>query len=173
MINAGLVGVLAIGLITGMVKGLVRQVIELVGIVASFFVAILFSGWLAAILQDQVGMPYSPSLVVAFLLIAIGGMVGFHFIALAVQKIIHMTFLGWVDRVCGMAVGLIVAMLVTSLLIGAALELPLPYDVRSEIANAEVSLFLRPIAPWLFDAVFNHGSDGLAFDKIFKGGKPI
>lgn len=173
IVNASLVGVLAIGLIAGMVKGLVRQVIELVGVVASFFVAILFSGWLATILLEHVSIPYSASLVVAFLLISIGGMVGFHFIALAVQRIVHMTFLGWVDRFCGAMVGVILAMLIASLIIGAVLELPIAHDLKSDIATAEVSLFVRPMAPWLFDAVFNHGGDGIAFDKIFKGGGPI
>ena len=171
--NAILIGVLAIGTISGLVKGLVRQVIELAGVVGSFFIAILFAGWVADILQRHLEIPYSPALVIGFLIIFIGGMVAFHFLAVSVRKVVHMTFLGWVDRFCGAALGLIVALIVTSLLVSAVLELPIDGGVRSEIEGAEVSLFVRPIAPWLFDIVFSHGSKGVDFDEIFRRGGPV
>ena len=168
--NAVLVGILAIGTISGLVKGLVRQVIELMGVVGSFFIAILFSGWAATILQEHLEIPYSPALVVGFIIIFVGGMVAFHFVAISIRKIVHMTFLGWVDRFCGAALGLIVALIITSLLVSAVLELPVKGDARREIEGAEMSLFVRPIAPWLFDMVFDHGSGGIDFERIFRRG---
>jgi membrane protein required for colicin V production len=172
VVNIVLVSVLAIGLIAGLIKGLIRQVIELLGIVASFFIAVLFAGWLAKILQDHVSLPYSPSVVVAFGVLFIAGIIAFHFLAVSIQKLIHMTFLGWVDRLCGGALGLIVGMIIASLLVTLVLELPVSKTVRRPVENAEVALFVRPIAPKLFNFVFSL-SDDYDFQSVFKRGGPI
>jgi uncharacterized membrane protein required for colicin V production len=141
--------------------------------VASFFVAVLFAGWLAAILQEHTALPYSPSLVVSALAIFIGGIVGFHFLAMSIRKLVHLTFLGWVDRMCGGILGLIIGMIVGSLLVWAALELPVSRQVRRAVEDSSVSMFVQPIAPWLFDVVFEHGDKGIDFHSIFKRSNPI
>lgn len=173
IVNVILLSILAVGTIAGLTKGLVRQVIELIGIVGSFFIAVLFAGWLAAILQEYVSLPYSPSLVIAALAIFIAGVIGFHFLAISIRKLVHLTFLGWVDRLCGGILGLIMGMIVTSLLVWAALELPVSKDVRRAVENSTVSMFVQPIAPWVFDVVFSHGDRGIDFHSIFKRGGPI
>jgi membrane protein required for colicin V production len=170
IINAVLLAILMVGTIAGLVKGLIHKVVELVGVVASFFIAILFAGLLANALERHVSLPYSPSLVIAFLALFIGGMIGFHFLALSIQKLIRMTFLGWVDRLCGAMLGLIIGMVVTSLLITVTLELPVSREVRVNVERSSVSMFVRPIAPWLFNFVFSHGERGVDFNAIFKRG---
>ncbi|MDH3197950.1 MAG: CvpA family protein, partial [Candidatus Krumholzibacteria bacterium] len=172
-IDAVLIGLLAVGTIAGLVRGLVRQVIELAGIVGALIVAVLFAAGLATVMHEHLSFPYSPGLVVAFLAIFLGCMIAIQFVAASIQKLVRMTFLGWVDRFCGAALGLIVGMIVGSLLVTVALELPIPDDTRREIESSEVCIFLRPIAPWIFDTVFNHGENGLAYERIFKRGGPI
>ncbi len=173
VVNMVLIAILAIGAITGLVKGLIRQVIELVGIVGSFFIAVLFAGWLAAVLQTNTSIPYSPALVISFVVLFIASMVAFHFLAISLQKLIRMTFLGWIDRLCGAMLGLIVGFIVTSLLVSLVLELPVPRDVRHAVEISEVSMYVRPIAPWLFDIVFSHGENGIDYLEIFKRGGPV
>jgi len=173
VVDAILIGVLLIGVIAGLVKGLVRQVTELIGVVVSFFVAMIFAGWLASLLQEHVGMPYSPSLVIGFLAIFVCGLIVFHYVALAVQKVVRMAFLGWLDRLCGAMVGLIVAMLVGSMLIAVTLELPIGKEVRRGVETSQLSLYLRPMAPWLFDTVLQFGPGDLSHERIFKRGGPI
>jgi membrane protein required for colicin V production len=173
IVNVAILAILAVGTIAGLTKGLIRQVVELVGIIGSFMIAVLFAGWLAAILQERFSVPYSPSLVVAFVAIFIAGMVAFHFVAISLRKLIHMTFLGWVDRMCGGILGLIIGMIVSSLLVSVVLELPVSKNVRRAVERSEVSIFVRPIAPWLFDFVFAHGQRGVDYRSIFKRGGPI
>jgi len=168
-----LLGLLAIGSVVGLFKGLIRQVVELAGMVVSFLLATLFAGWLANALARHTSLPYSPSLVIAFLLVFIAGMVAFHFLAAWIQKLVQMTFLGWFDRLCGALLGLIVGLIVTSLLLSVALELPLPREVHLSMERSSVALFVRPIAPWLFDAVFSHGERGIDYDAIFKRGGTV
>jgi len=173
LVNIVLVSILAIGTVAGLVKGLVRQAIELIGIVGSFFIAILFAGWLAEILQKHVSIPYSASLVIAALAIFVAGIIGFHFLAVSMRKLVHMTFLGWVDRLCGGILGLIIGMIITSLFVSIILELPVSDDVRRAVEQSTVSMFVRPIAPWIFDVVFAHGEHGIDYESIFKRGGPI
>ena len=136
-------------------------------------VAMIFASWLANILQQHIAMPYSPSLVIAFLLILVLGLIIFHYVALAVQKVIRMAFLGWLDRLCGAMVGVIVAMLIGSMLIAVTLELPIGRDVRKGIAASNLSLYLRPMAPWLFDTVLEFVPGEITHARIFKRGGPI
>lgn len=173
VVDVILIGVLAIGIIAGLVKGLIRQVIELLGTVVSFFVAMIFSSWLANILQQHIGMPYSPALVIAFLLILVLGLIVFHYVALAVQKVIRMAFLGWLDRFCGAMVGVMFAMLVASMLIAVTLELPIGRDVRRGVETSDMSLYLRPVAPWLFDTVLEFVPGDITHARIFRRGGPI
>jgi len=172
-INAVLLGILAVGTIAGLVKGLVRQVLELAGIVGALIVAVLFAAGLATVLHEYLSFPYSPGLVIAFLIIFLACMIAVQLVAASIQKLVRMTFLGWVDRFCGAALGLIVGMIVGSLLVTIALELPIPAQTRQDIERSEMCIFLRPIAPWIFDAIFNHGENGLAYERIFKRGGPI
>ena len=173
IVNIVLLVILAIAAIVGFSKGLIRQVLALVGLVASFFIAILLAGGLANVLSTHTGLPYSPSLVVAFIVIFIGGMIGFHFVAVILQKLVHMVFLGWVDRLCGAALGLIVGMMVASLAVIVCLELPVSGDVRRSVEDSEVGMFVRPVAPKIFNMVFSHGEHGIDFESIFKRGGAI
>ena len=84
-----------------------------------------------------------------------------------------MTFLGWVDRLCGGMLGLIVGLVISSLLVTLVLELPVSKTVRKPVENADVAVFVRPIAPELFDFVFSHTKDDFDFRSVFKRGGPI
>jgi len=170
LVNIALLAIMAVGTVAGLVKGLVRQAIELIGLVGSFFIAVLFAGWLAAILQEHVSIPYSPSLVVAFVAIFVAGLIAFHFLAISIRKLVHMTFLGWVDRLCGGILGLIIGMIISSALVCVVLELPVSKDVRRSVEDSTVSMFVQPMAPWIFDTVFSHGEQGVDFESIFKRG---
>ena len=173
VVNIVLVSIIAIGAVSGLVKGLIRQVIELIGIVGSLFIAVLFAGMLATVLEDKTSIPYSPALVISFAVLFVAGMVAFHFLAITLQKLVRMTFLGWVDRLCGAMLGLIVGIIVSSLLVAVVMELPAPRNLQRAVGRADVSLFVRPVAPWLFDVVFSHGRHGIDFESIFRRGGPI
>jgi hypothetical protein len=68
---------------------------------------------------------------------------------------------------------LIIGMIVSSLLVWAALELPVSREVRRAVENSTVSMFVQPIAPWIFDVVFSHGDRGIDFHSIFRRAGPV
>jgi uncharacterized membrane protein required for colicin V production len=154
-------GVLAVGAIVGGTKGLARQVIELLGLLVSFFVAAVVASWVAAFLSDHTSMPHAATLVVGFLAVFIGGLVAFHFVAISAQRVIHTTLFGWVDRACGAGLGLVAALLVASVLANVLIELPISADFERSLEESSVVAFVQPIAGWLFDLVTPR--DGGAF----------
>jgi len=153
-------GLIAIGAIAGGIKGLARQVIELVGLVVSFLVAAVVSTWLAALLHEHASFPHAPALVIAFVAVFMTGLVAFHFVAIAIQKLIHTSLLGWLDRACGAALGLIAATLVASILATIAIDMPLPDKLRASLDGSAVVNFVQPIAGWLFDIAIPHHARG-------------
>ncbi len=154
IISIVLVGIIAFVAIAGGIKGFARQVIELVGLVVSFFVAAVVASWLAALLADHTAVPHAPALVMAFLAVFVGGLIAFHFVAISAQRLIHTTLFGWVDHACGAMIGLVAGLLVASVLTSATLELPVSARVRAGVDESAVGAFVQPIAGWMFRAVF-------------------
>ncbi|HEX5133077.1 MAG TPA: CvpA family protein [Candidatus Krumholzibacteria bacterium] len=173
VINIVLLGILAIGAITGGIKGFSRQVIELVGLVVSFFVAAVIATWLAEQLSSHMSMPHAPALVIAFLAVFVGGLVAFHFVAISAQRMIHMSLLGWLDRLGGAVVGLLAAVLVASVITTVVFELPISDDFRAGLEQSSVCAFVHPIAGWLFDAVFPRDRGSIAVDAMASAAMPV
>ena len=173
IVDIVLAGVLVIGAGVGLARGLIRQVLTLVGLVVSFLAAILLAGWLTAFITGITSMPYSPALVVSFLLLFTGGLLAFQTLTIGLQKLVKLMLLGWVDRLGGGLLGLIVAMLVSSVGISFFLELPVSAKARRAVEASPVSMFLRPVAPALFDMVFSHGRRGIDYESILKRGGSV
>lgn len=162
IINIVLLGIIAVGAIAGGIKGFARQVIELFGLVVSFFVAAVVGSWVAAFLANHTSIPHAPALVMSFLAVFIGGLIAFHFVAISTQRLIRTTLFGWVDRACGAMIGLLAATLVASVLTSVVLELPVSRRVRASVENSSVSMFVQPIAGWLFRSLLPREPSRLA-----------
>ncbi len=168
IVNGILIAILAVATITGFVKGFFAQVLELAGMVASSVLAELMGWGLAGFLHTRWGVPYSPALVISFLVIVVVGIVASHLIAKVVRQAIHMTILSWVDRFTGAVLGLILGMVVASLLISVSLEMPIPKPLRANVERSSVSLFLRPVAGQIFNIIASHGPKGIRYEDIFR-----
>jgi len=167
IVNIVLVGILAVGAITGAIKGFTRQIIELIGLVVSFFVGAVLASWLAALMGEHTSIPRAPAMVIAFLAVFVGGMVAFHFVAIAAQRVVRTTFFGWVDRLCGAMTGLLFSLFVASILVSVALELQMSERVRASVEDSSVGMFVQPIAGWVFNAMFSReaGVDAMAWSR--------
>ena len=172
VVNIVLVGIIAIGMFAGGIKGFARQIIELVGLVVSFFVAAVVASWVASILADHTQIPHAPALVMGFLAVFVVGLIAFHFVAIATQRLIRTTLFGWVDRACGAMIGLLAAMIVASVLTSVALELPVSDRVHSSVARSSVAAFVQPIAGWLIHRMFPRDPGRLATEAAARADTP-
>lgn len=173
MTNAGLVSialaiVVLIGVVMGYRRGFVRQVLELAGLLGALLLGIFFASFAATFMAGKLNIPYTPALVVSFLVVFLVALLLFRFIAVAMQRVIGWTMLGWVDRLTGSLLGLLVGMIVASVLIWFVLAMPLPAVVRSGIERSQMSIFLQPVAPRIFNLVFDHGPGRINFERVFE-----
>ncbi|UCH82922.1 MAG: CvpA family protein, partial [Candidatus Latescibacterota bacterium] len=110
--NMVLIGILFVGAAVGFAKGFLEQAIELLGVVGSFVLAVLFGGFVARMLEARLDIAYSPALIVSSIILFFTGLVVTHLIAKTVGRAVKMTLLGWVDRLSGALLGLIMAMII-------------------------------------------------------------
>jgi len=171
--NVVLVGILLIGGAIGFAKGFLEQALEFFGVVVSFVVAVLLGGVLANFAVSQFSLPYSPTLVVVSIVLFFAGLVITNLLSKAIGRVVKMTLLGWVDRLAGAILGLVIAMILSSLLITLTLELPFPRALQKDVQRSSVSLFLRPIAGDIFNFLVAHGPRAIHFEEIFKEGDKI
>ncbi len=164
-----LIGIIVlVFLVSGIKKGLIRQVLEVIGIIAAFIGAFYLAHRLAAYLEPRIGGSYQISLVVAALVIFIGVIIGFHFAGVAIRKILKMTVLGSFDSVMGGVLGAVKGVLISSLLLILLFALPLPGGMKNEMRKDPLIANVRPVLPVLFDAVFSIGSEDLRFSEILR-----
>lgn len=173
VINLVLFGVLVVGAFIGYAKGLLQQAIELLGIVAAFIVATMLAGRVADYLETRLDSSYSLALVVSFVILVGIGIVASHFIAVGAGRVIKMTILGFVDRLSGALLGLLMAMIVSSLLITVTLELPFPKPFHRRVASSSMGLFLRPVAGQVFNWLTARAPGDIRFEDFFRRGKTV
>ena len=123
-----LLTLLAIALIRGIMRGAIRQVASLVGIVAGFVVAgHLYLRLLPVIKRFLPPVPYSE--VISYLLIFAATWVIIILLSLLLARLSRIILMGWADRLLGGALGLLKGTVAVVVLV-AALTLFLPGKSR-------------------------------------------
>jgi len=102
--------------VVGMLKGLVRILIGVGGLVAAFTVAARYHAGLAERLSGW-DINEEALRLVAYLLIFVGVMLAGGLIAFLTGKLIRAAMLGWADRLGGAALGLVAALLAAALVV--------------------------------------------------------
>jgi membrane protein required for colicin V production len=158
VVDAIIVVILLIFLISGIRRGLIRQVLQIVGIVAAFIGAFYLAHYLARHLGARFDVEYRTAMV-------------------ALQKLVHITPLGSLDRIGGAVFGLIKGALILSLICIIALSLPLPADVKDDLARDPLVAAIYPILPVLFNLIVSHAPAALTFtssvDRVVRDGALI
>lgn len=111
-----LVGVILIyGLVRGLFRGLVKEVASIIGVLGAFLAAYSFYGTLGGYLSGVVSSPAYRHLL-AFLVIFCAVVVLVNVLAIVIQYLLKIVFLGWLDRLGGVVFGFIKAALIVSVL---------------------------------------------------------
>ncbi len=111
-------------IILGLKRGFVEEAIRLGGIVIAFFAGLGFYKQLAVHLTF---LKLSGSIVsvISFLLIFLVSLLVIILLGMLIRKIIHLTVLGWVDRICGGIVGFFKAFFLVWIVIISIASLPI------------------------------------------------
>jgi membrane protein required for colicin V production len=99
-----ILGVLGVAVISGMMRGAVRTIFSLAGVVVGFLVASRESGAVGMVLARWV--PENVAAAIGFVLVFLGVAVAFSLVAWLLRRILEGLWLGWADRMLGAGLGL-------------------------------------------------------------------
>lgn len=147
-------GVSVASVIWGAWRGLVREVISILGWVIAFLAANLFAGPLGEVMPQAIPTP-ELRLVAAFVAIFIGSLVATTLVGLLLSKAVHAVGLAGLDRVLGALFGVARAALIVlaATLLAGLSNLPHQEAWRDSLVGgplAQAALALKPLLPQTF-----------------------
>ena len=115
-LDMGIVSILGFCLIRGIFRGMIREASGIIGVCAGFYAAYTYYDLVAVQLQPWLKNPDHARLL-AFLVLFLGIFVAVSLLGVVIRKLLHIVFLGWVDRLTGAAFGLFKGILVVSVIL--------------------------------------------------------
>jgi membrane protein required for colicin V production len=168
-IDAIIVVILILSLVMGFINGLVKEVASLAALILGIWGAIKFSSFTAEKLYDYFDMTGKYVGIIAFLITFGIIVVVIHFIGILADKIVNAASLGFVNRLLGIAFGLLKSVLIMSVFFSIlnAIDARKPFLPKATI---EKSIFYNPIsdiAPIIFP-IIGEGGFNRSFDRFKK-----
>ncbi|MBD3344260.1 MAG: hypothetical protein GF401_04270 [Chitinivibrionales bacterium] len=158
----------ALFIIVGIKRGLIGEAFRLIALIAGFAVAV--TGY-RTLFPHLTFIPLSDStkLVISFLLLFFATVILVLGTGWLIRKIVRLTVLGWVDRLCGGCIGLIKAFIIAWIFVLSAVSSPFPW-VEDKLGDSIVFSYLSKFPPHL--SVPYMESTKKSFEKII-GSQPL
>jgi membrane protein required for colicin V production len=161
----------AVFVVIGIKRGLIGEVVRFAAVAAGIAAALMFYRQL----YQQLPLPFSDSarLVIAFVALFLAAVIAVIAIGWAVQKVIRLTVLGWVDRAGGAALGALKVAAIAWVFVRSVETSPFPgykNNLRRSFAYSTLAALPPKLAvPYLLKAAgpSRHNVDKVPFtDKI-------
>ena len=145
--------VLALSLLLGALRGLMREMVSLAGWIAAFVLATAFSGIVALQMPESLGPLLSGLL--GFLLIFIGVLLVSGVVSLVLSLLVRAVGLGFLDRLLGAAFGVVRGVAITLLAVLLAGLTPLPREPfwRQAVLSGPFETVALALGPYLPEGV--------------------
>jgi len=148
--------------IEGLRHGVVRRVVEVVGLIAIFLFASTLAGALRPHLVGAIDLSPRAAFFTAWVIVLVGGVVLTRILARGVAKLFSFSIIGWLDKGGGFLLGTLFGCILVSCLMILVLALPVSGDLKAEMRDDPPSSFLLHLAP----AVYDTASDFWNGDKF-------
>ncbi len=139
--------------LAGIRRGLVAELLKIVGLVVAILIAIEFADLLAAKIAGVVNASQESLVVISFILIILGIMLLFRIAVELLQRILHYSMLGWVDRLGGAMFGAVKATIIVSLLLWGLLFLPMKQYTQDLQDNTATYSIILGVAPAIYNGL--------------------
>ena len=143
--------VCGLSMLWSLLRGFVREIVSIVGWVAGFVLAMIFTQTVSAMIPASLGPVLSG--LIAFISILLAAWVLAGFVGLLLAKLVQAAGLGWTDRLLGMVLGLVRGVVVVLVIVIMAGLTPLPREPfwRSAILSGPLETAVVAIKPMLPD----------------------
>ena len=152
--------------IVGLKGGLIRQILEVVGIVVAFLAAFYFAHALAAWIEGRASVDYWLALALSAAMIFTGIVLAVHFLGVSLQKLLKLTVLGIFDRLAGGLFGALKVVLMISLALSLMMVLPVPDKVKNQVRDDPVTGRIYPVLPVMYDMIASVIPGSASFEQI-------
>jgi membrane protein required for colicin V production len=161
--------ILGIAMIRGFVNGFVRELASLAALILGIWGAIKFSSFTAARLYDYFDMTGKYVGIIAFIITFLIIVVIIHFIGLLVDKLMKAVALGFINKLLGIAFGLLKSVLIMSVIFMVlnAIEQHRPFLPKEKIEGSMLYNPISDIAPAIFP-IIGEANFGQSFDRFKK-----
>lgn len=168
-IDLAIVVILILSMVMGFINGLVKEIASLAALILGIWGAIKFSSFTAAKIYDYFDLTGQYVGVIAFIITFILIVIIIHFIGIVADKIVNAVSLGLVNRILGIAFGLVKTVLILSVffVVLNVIDSKKPFLPKDKI---EGSVFFNPIAdiaPLIFP-IIGEGAFSHSFDRFKK-----
>ncbi|MBW1695821.1 MAG: CvpA family protein [Deltaproteobacteria bacterium] len=115
-LDIGIVVILGFCFARGLLRGFVKEVVSLIGILGGFYGACVYYVQVGKLLSRW--LSHSPYLnFVSFFMVFVGVFISISLLGALIRYLMDIVFLGWIDRILGAAVGTVKGILIVSLLL--------------------------------------------------------
>lgn len=168
-IDAVIVILLLLSVVTGFINGLIKELASLAALVLGIWGAIKFSSFTAGKLYDFFDMTGQYVGIIAFIITFLLIVIVIHFIGIIADRIIVNISLGFLNRLFGMVFGLVKAVLIMSVLFVVlnVIDSKNQFLPREKIEESYFYTPISDIAPALFP-VIGEGTFDHSFDRFIK-----
>ncbi len=134
-------------IILGIKRGFVEEVVRVLAVMCAFFgsLSLYRKG---AVYLEWVHLSGSVRSVISFLVIFLAILVAVTLIGILIKKIVHLTVLGWVDRLCGGVLGFVKVFFLVWIIVMAVSSLPIE-GLKRWFSPSKSYSFLMAISPVL------------------------
>jgi membrane protein required for colicin V production len=151
-LDYGVLCVVVASLIWGAWRGLVREIISILGWIIAFLAANLFAGPLGETMPESIPSP-ELRVLVAFLVVFVGALAVAALLGLVLSKFVHAIGLGGLDRTLGSLFGIArgALIVIAFALLAGLTALPQQPLWRDSVAGAPLAQAALAVKPWLPD----------------------
>jgi membrane protein required for colicin V production len=150
-------GVVGLSILLSVLRGFVREILALVGWVAAFFVAKIYTLQLAPLLPQSIPGE-SLRLLAAFLILFLTTLLVSSLLAIALAEVFRKIGMGWLDRLLGALFGLargVIIVGVVVMLCGLT-ALPREESWRNAMFSAPLEALVLTAMPWMPQGIAKH-----------------
>lgn len=144
--------IILIFIIVGLRKGLLAEVVGLVGVAAALVLAVRFGPEFGRLFAKRFHLPELLALFAGFAVVFGGVWMFFHFLKGTLEKVLSPVAIKWLDKIGGLLLGAVEGVIVASILIFLFSLTPLAPAVEQDIERSQLYHPTERMAPALFDA---------------------
>ena len=173
-IDAVIIIILVLSMLSGFINGFIKEVASLAALILGIWGAIRFSTFTAGKLYDYFDMTGQYVGIIAFVVTFGLIVVLIHFIGIVVDKIVTTISLGFLNRILGIAFGLLKSILILSVtfVVLNVIDSKRPFLPREKIEGSSFFNPISDIAPALFP-IIGEGAFDISFDRFKKKPDPV